>query len=245
MSSGSAQDNLRQDDISFQTAIRGVLFWLPTPVNRLAGLPRGAKRGDEFKMFFPSTAKLWKEKEEFENTLESVITTIHKLATGSSSESTSANTEGVAAWKRQQTTDAALEDDENLTLTTAPLSNTLLSSGARTELLLERLPYASQILPCQKDIPTSLISKINSLTRISARNSASIALDDAALDVAEEHEFSLQQSEWVDRPDSESAVTRRGKKQNSQKDEFEGGGLHIPVEHAVEKLVLSDDDIED
>ncbi|KAG9551648.1 hypothetical protein KCU71_g9130, partial [Aureobasidium melanogenum] len=243
MSSGSAQDNLRQDDISFQTAIRGVLFWLPTPVNRLAGLPRGAKRGDEFKMFFPSTAKLWKEKEEFESTLESVITTMHNLATSSGSESAPANTEGVAAWKRQQTTDAASEDDENPT--TAPLSNTLLSSGARTELLLERLPYASQILPRQKDIPTLLISKISSLTRISARNSTSIALDDAALDVAEDNEIGLQQSEWTDRPDSESAVTRRGKKQDSQKDEFEGGGLHIPVEHAVEKLVLSDDDIED
>ncbi|CAD0096570.1 unnamed protein product [Aureobasidium mustum] len=240
MSSGSAQDNLRQDDISFQTAIRGVLFWLPTPVNRLAGLPRGAKRGDEFKMFFPSASKLWKEKEEFESTLESVITTMHNLATGSSSNSTSANTEGVAAWKRQQITDAASEDDADLTLTTAPLSNTLLSSGARTELLLERLPYASQILPHQKDIPTLLVSKVDTLTRISSQKSAAIALDDAALDVVEDNE-SLQQSEWTDRPDAESTVMKRG----TQKGEFEGGGLHIPVEHAVEKLVLSDDDIED
>ncbi|KAH0365551.1 hypothetical protein KCU65_g6079, partial [Aureobasidium melanogenum] len=245
MSSGSAQDNLRQDDISFQTAIRGVLFWLPTPVNRLAGLPRGAKRGDEFKMFFPSASKLWKEKEEFESTLESVTTTIHNLATGSRSNPTSANTEGVAAWKRQQTTDAAPNDDENLDLTTAPFSDTLLSSSAKSELLLERLPYASRILPRQKDIPVLLISKVNSLTRISARNSASIALDDAALEAAEDNEAGLQQSEWTDRPDAESIASRRGKKKDSQKDEFEGGGLHIPVEHAVEKLVLSDDDIED
>lgn len=245
MSSGSAQDNLRQDDISFQTAIRGVLFWLPTPVNRLAGLPRGAKRGDEFKMFFPSTSKLWKEKEEFESTLESVITMIHNLATGSSLNPISTNPEGVAAWKRQQTADVASEDDTNLALTTAPLSNTLSSSSARTELLLEQLPYASRILPHQKDIPTSLISNINTLTRISARTSASTALDDAAVDVVEDNDISLQQSEWTDRPDSESAVTRRGKKHESQKGEFEGGGLHIPVEHAVEKLVLSDDDIED
>ncbi|KAG9694747.1 hypothetical protein KCU95_g5161, partial [Aureobasidium melanogenum] len=245
MSSGSAQDNLRQDDISFQTAIRGVLFWLPTPVNRLAGLPRGAKRGDEFKMFFPSASKLWKEKEEFESTLESVMTTIHHLATGSSSGSTFASTEGVAAWKRQQATDAAPDGDADLDFTSAPLSNTLLSSSAKTELLLERLPYASQILPRQKDIPAYLISKINSLTRISARNSASLTLDDAALDAVEDNEVGLQQSEWTDRPDAESAITRTGKKQDSQKGKFEGGGLHIPVEHAVEKLVLSDDDIED
>ncbi|KAK6002616.1 hypothetical protein QM012_001366 [Aureobasidium pullulans] len=245
MSSGSAQDNLRQDDISFQTAIRGVLFWLPTPVNRLAGLPRGAKRGDEFKMFFPSASKLWKEKEEFESTLDSVISTIQNLAIGSSSNLTSASTEGVAAWQHQQTSDAASEDDRHTAATTVPPTNALLSSSAKTELLLERLPYASQILPRQRDMPSSLISKVNTLTRISARNSASTALDDASLEVSEDNEIGLQQSEWTDRPDLESAVVRRGKKHESQKGEFEGGGLHIPVEHAVEKLVLSDDDIED
>lgn len=245
MSSGSAQDNLRQDDISFQTAVRGLLFWLPTPVNRLAGLPRGAKRGDEFKMFFPSSSKLWKEREEFEGTLEGVISTVHNMAVGSGSDSTAASTEGVAAWKRQQTSDVAPQDHQDAAITSAPLSNTLLSSGAKTELLLERLPYASQILPRQKDVPASLIKGIQTLTRISALNSVSTSLDDAALDVVEDNEMDLQQSEWTDRPDAESAITKKGKKQQSQKDEFEGGGLHIPVEHAIEKLVLSDDDIED
>jgi cell cycle checkpoint protein len=245
MSSGSAQDNLRQDDISFQTAIRGVLFWLPTPVNRLAGLPRGAKRGDEFKMFFPSSSKLWKEKEEFEGTLESVVSTMHQLAVGSGSGSTSANTEGVAAWKRQQTLDVTPQDDEGAAVTTTPLSTTLLSSGAKTELLLERLPYAAQILPAQKDIPASFVTGIQTLTRISALHPASTALDNAALDAVEDNEIDLQQSEWTDRPDAESLVTKRGKKQQGQKEEFEGGGLHIPVEHEIEKLMLSDDDIED
>jgi cell cycle checkpoint protein len=245
ISSGSAQDNLRQDDISFQTAVRGILFWLPTPVNRLAGLPRGAKRGDEFKMFFPSSSKLWKEKEEFEGTLENVISTMHKLAVGSGSDPSSENTEGVAAWKRQQTSDVAPQDDHDAAVTTTPLSKTLLSSGAKTELLLERLPYASRILLPEKDIPRSLIAGIQTLTRISALKSESTSLDDAALDVVEDNEMDLQQSEWTDRPDAESAITKGSKKKRSQRGECEGGGLHIPVEHAVEKLVLSDDDIED
>ncbi|KAI4734922.1 hypothetical protein E4T50_14545 [Aureobasidium sp. EXF-12298] len=245
MSSGSAQDNLRQDDISFQTAIRGVLFWLPTPVNRLAGLPRGAKRGDEFKMFFPSSSKLWKEKEEFEGTLESVVSTMHQLAVGSGSDSASTNTEGVAAWKRQQTLEVTPQEDEDAAVTTTPLSTTLLSSGAKTELLLERLPYAAQILPFQKDVPASLVAGIQTLTRISAMHPASTALDDAALDAVEDDQIDMQQSEWTDRPDAESAIAKRSKKQQGQKDEFEGGGLHIPVEHEIEKLVLSDDDIED
>ncbi|KAI5208980.1 hypothetical protein E4T39_00937 [Aureobasidium subglaciale] len=245
MSAGSTQDNIRQDDMSFQTAIRGILFSLPTPVNRLAGLPRGAKRGDEFKMFFPSSSKLWKEREEFEGTLENVISMMHTLAVGSNSENTTANKEGVAAWKWQQASTTSEEWGQDAVTATAPLSDTLLSSSARTELLLERLPYASQILPRQKDIPSSLVSGINTLTRISTLNSASTTLDEAALDAVEDDEADLQQSEWTDRPDAESAVTKRGRRNQRQKVEYEGGRLHIPVEHEIEKLVLSDDDIED
>ncbi|KAI5193613.1 hypothetical protein E4T38_09848 [Aureobasidium subglaciale] len=245
MSAATTQDNIRQDDMSFQTAIRGILFSLPTPVNRLAGLPRGAKRGDEFKMFFPSGSKLWKEREQFEGTLESVISIMHTLAVGSDSENITANKEGVAAWKRQQALATSEENSQDAVATSTPLSNTLLSSGARIELLLERLPYAAQILPRREDIPSLLISGINTLTHISALSSASTTLDEAALDAVEDDEADLQQSEWTDRPDAESAVTKRGKGRQKQKVEYEGGGLHIPVEHEIEGLVLSDDDIED
>lgn len=244
-SSGSAQDNLRQDDISFQTAVRGILFWLPSPVNRLAGLGKSAKRGDEFKMFFPSSSKLWKEKEEFEGTLESVISTMHTLAVGQTSDSAAADREGVAAWKCQQTSAIPSENNSDDIGATTPLSNSILSSTARTETLLERLPYAAQILPRQKDIPQHLVSGMNSLTRISTLTSTSTALDDAALDVGEDDALDMQQSEWTDRPDIEASVARNGKSQRKPKAETVGGGLQIPVEHAVEKLVLSDDDIED
>jgi cell cycle checkpoint protein len=223
-SSGSTQDNLRQDDMSFQAAVRGLLFWLPSPVNRLAGLPRSAKRGDEFKMFFPSSSKLWKEKEEFEGTLENVISTMHALAVSSSSN---------------------LEDRADTEVSILP-SSIPLSSAARTETLLERLPYASRILPRRRNVPQSLTASINTLTLISTLKSASAPLDEESMDVLDDDdEHDLRLSEWTDRPEPDIVNGQRGKASKKQKQEFEGGGLRIPVEHAIEKLVLSDDDIED
>lgn len=53
---GTGIDILRQDEISFQVASRGLLYHLPYPVNR-----RGP---DAHKMFYPSSIKLWRQSEE-------------------------------------------------------------------------------------------------------------------------------------------------------------------------------------
>lgn len=242
--SGSAQDNIRQDDMSFQTAVRGLLFWLPSPVNRVAGLSRSAKRGDEYRMFFPSEIKLWKQKEGFEDTLESVMSTLHTLSLRSNSSLASTDQQGVASWQRHKVSasDVLPEHGTVATETALPLTNALLSTSAKTETLLERLPYAAQILPHRKNMPQSLVIGVNALTRISGQGLSTTALDEEQADTVEDPEVDSRQSEWTDRPDIE---LRSGKTKGPQKPEFEGGGLHIPVEHAVEKLVLSDDDIED
>ncbi|KEF59619.1 uncharacterized protein A1O9_04465 [Exophiala aquamarina CBS 119918] len=67
LQSGSS-DTLRQDEISFHAATRGLLFNLPYPVNR-ASVP-GGKRGDNFKMFYPQSLRLWKPTEEIESLVE-------------------------------------------------------------------------------------------------------------------------------------------------------------------------------
>ncbi|KAK5045793.1 hypothetical protein LTR84_008886 [Exophiala bonariae] len=63
-----SSDTLRQDEISFHAATRGLLFNLPYPVNR-ANVP-GGKRGDNFKMFYPQSLRLWKPTEEIESLIE-------------------------------------------------------------------------------------------------------------------------------------------------------------------------------
>ncbi|KAE8348297.1 Rad17 cell cycle checkpoint protein-domain-containing protein [Aspergillus coremiiformis] len=60
-------DMMRQEDISYQVAARGLLFALPYPVKRRIALSsRAGRQGDAHKMFFPSTLRLTQEEEEID-----------------------------------------------------------------------------------------------------------------------------------------------------------------------------------
>ncbi|KAL2415704.1 hypothetical protein ABEF95_003345 [Exophiala dermatitidis] len=63
-----SSDTLRQDEIGFHVATRGLLFNLPYPVNR--GSPPGGKKGDAFKMFYPASLRLWKPMEEMDSLID-------------------------------------------------------------------------------------------------------------------------------------------------------------------------------
>ncbi|KAI4130683.1 MAG: hypothetical protein LQ347_003287, partial [Umbilicaria vellea] len=74
---GAAADSLRQDEICFQVAVRGILFALPNPVKRQA-VPsvRGGKlasKADAFKMFYPASMRLWKQTEEIASLVDAWV----------------------------------------------------------------------------------------------------------------------------------------------------------------------------
>ncbi|RPB02252.1 hypothetical protein L873DRAFT_1841798 [Choiromyces venosus 120613-1] len=56
---GSA--GIRQDEISFQTAVRGILLGLPTPVKR---------ENRDTRMYYPTGLRLWREQEEIEGLVD-------------------------------------------------------------------------------------------------------------------------------------------------------------------------------
>lgn len=60
-------DMLRQDEISYQVATRGLLFALPHPVKRKLGPGRG---NDAYKMSFPTSLRLWSASEEIEGLID-------------------------------------------------------------------------------------------------------------------------------------------------------------------------------
>ena len=134
ISSGSS-DALRQDEISFHVATRGLLFNLPYPVNRAT--PPSGRQSDKYKMFYPSSLRLWKPTEEMES-LISLYT--HDDALCPTSLSTTVSIEGVASWKSSTfgaghpTTDLDNPDVE-------PRKATL----SRDDLTLDVLPYLTQI----------------------------------------------------------------------------------------------------
>ncbi|KAI5819285.1 Rad17 cell cycle checkpoint protein-domain-containing protein [Pyronema omphalodes] len=57
--------NIRADEISFHTAVRGIMLSLPSPVKRFLEPKGGAN-----KMNYPTSARLWKQKQEVAETVD-------------------------------------------------------------------------------------------------------------------------------------------------------------------------------
>jgi cell cycle checkpoint protein len=233
---GSATDTLRQDEMSFQAAVRGVLFNLPCPVHR--GTPANGKKGDSHHMFYPTSLKIWRRKEEISDMLDLLTAKMQNGALDSSAQTQpTSGVSGVAAWKREST------DTQSNAHSTATIAS------AKAEMLMERLPYMARILESSKT-PSSRLSQILTITRV--RDSLNITTDhenDDDLENPAEQEARFGEQWATEKPDAEASDRLRGTKAKKRKlpagTKTEGGGLGILVESQVERLVLEDDDIVD
>ncbi|KAK0613049.1 Rad17 cell cycle checkpoint protein-domain-containing protein [Bombardia bombarda] len=155
---------LRQDEMAFQVAVRGLLFSLPSPVKRQTH-PTG-RGGDSFKMFYPAYLKLWRAKEELEGLVDMWATKMLKGEDGGpgppppSQGSSLTFTNGSSAFRKNtslggsssssstsSSTVASSQKRQSTTRPEAPAPVPLLSLGssARQEMLLERLPYMAHM----------------------------------------------------------------------------------------------------
>ncbi|KAK4545786.1 hypothetical protein LTR36_002740 [Oleoguttula mirabilis] len=245
--SGSATDGLRQDEMAFQVAVRGVLYSLPSPVHR--NPPAGSSKADAHRMFYPTSLKLWKAREEVESMLGLLTARLQSNSFDDVSRSRvngPADTGGVERWKRNNNVRGM---PEGLEQHDGEQSRIHLSAITKKEALLERLPYMAQIRSARQ-APTSsdtALGQILSVTRVNDQASRNPSDEDAA---EEEPDISGAPEQWTtDKPDPElqadmkkaSAARSKGKRKAAT----EGGGLSISVESCVEKLVLEDDDIVD
>ncbi|KAF5626541.1 cell cycle checkpoint [Fusarium tjaetaba] len=233
--SDSGSHVLRQDEITFQVAVRGMLFSLPNPVKRKSSAM--SKGSDAFKMFYPTSLKLWRAKEELEGFVDMWSTKLLKGDDGATKNLTDGATafrrpqqsSGETSWmQRKQLNRQAMvkqqqqqEDD----LESAPLLS--LGSAARREMLLERLPYMAHIARARKTSSFRLreLEKVVAFKGINAADEESDADDD------------MQPGEaWATDKPSEEISSR---KRSAGIKEGNVSGL------LAQKLVLSDDDIED
>ncbi|CAK4032379.1 related to cell cycle checkpoint RAD17 [Lecanosticta acicola] len=241
--SGSTTDSLRQDEMAFQVAVRGMLFSLPHPVHRSAAA--SSNRGDAHRMFYPTSLRIWRRREEVEGNLEAVISTLGSGSGPVTRKVPSSNENrrsGVESWQRN----TAFESESSSTSTTASEAAVPHSTEVKNEMLMERLPYMAHILGSSKHVKpgTALLDQIKSITRVSGTNHGM----DEDTDPEDAEEQGNAADQWAtDRPDGELGVPGAGRKQQAisskQKSAFEASSL--PVETSVEKLVLEDDDIID
>ena len=242
----SASHILRQDEITFQVAVRGMVFSLPNPVQRK--MPTGARGGDAFKMFYPTSLKLWREKEELEGLIDVWSS---KLLRGEANAATSNLTDGAGVFRkpsqqgdtlswmqRQQqqqqqiknakTMGSQLKKQDSQVDDSEPATLLSLGSAARREMVLERLPYMAHMARGggKSAIRLRDLEKVVSFKGIAAPN------EDSDSDEAEPASVEA----WATDKPSEEASPR--KKSAGVKAGSMTGML-------AQKLVLSDDDIED
>ncbi|CAD6443464.1 90ff8f1c-5d48-4058-8eae-330f7acfd536-CDS [Sclerotinia trifoliorum] len=275
---GTGGDILRQDEMSFQIAVRGILFSLPHPVSRKAPAAAGFRTGkaaDAHKMFYPTSLKLWRMKEEMKSTLDLWVTRLIKGHIGLTNTESASTTSGTAAfarpkpgtvesWKTKNAVPASSQSKSISNSKSKPNTSKeenappLLSLGvsARTEMLLERLPYMIQISKSKSQSqlqsratnfssPTNpflkSLEKITTFTGIGPQQTT-----DETATSSDDDESKNNTENWAtDKPDGVGTPRRKNKGGGLVIKKGIGGERAMPVQQLEQKFVLSDDDIEE
>lgn len=246
--SGSSGDIFRQDELCFQIAVRGILFSLPNPVKRkapAAGGLRQGRGGDAFKMFYPTSLKLWRMKEEIDSTVDLWTTRMIKgehqadnNITSGASMFARAVPGSVETWKSSRAMDISSKGKAAGGENDGPTLISMVASAKR-ELLLERFPYMTLLAQARKikSLPIALkeMEKVTIFTGIGG------PLEDVA---DEGDEGAAVTEEWAtDKPVDESP--RKKRTTGGRWERKSAGNTGLEARFAEQKLVLSDDDIED
>lgn len=258
---GTSADNLRQDEICFQTSVRGLLYHLPHPVKRMAPPPgvmgikakgQGASgsmaKGNAFVMYYPASLRIWKQQEEIGDLLDMWVLRAQRgelFSIASGAPKPAAPSGGVDTWRRNasfsQSTSTqgpkSSEDDAS-----APV---LLGSGgsARHEMLLERLPYLTTILRKSHMPSSSTAATVREIRKITAFTGGVSSGGDEEDDLEDDLGPGEQEQWTTDKPAPETPKKKRRVKFETKEQEPESA-----IPGLVDKgasLILSDDDIED
>ncbi|TLD22918.1 hypothetical protein PspLS_07405 [Pyricularia sp. CBS 133598] len=273
---------LRQDEMAFQLAVRGVLFSLPSPVKRQsAGNPaRGG--GDSHKMFFPTSIKLWRAKEELEGLMDMWATRMLNgedgpLGVGTASVGQQSLTNGATAFRKPklgtQSTSGSVNDwatnrdtrqssfsarstastqsteKKDTDSSATPLLS--LGSSARKEMLLERLPYMAHMARRRRgSLPLVGLRDLEKVVAFNGIGNSSLAEDESAAEDEGEDDGGAQPAEsWAtDKPTDESSPRKKRAAAAIRPKKRTGSSGEAMLQQSalqVQKLVLSDDDIED
>lgn len=242
-----SSDTLRQDEISFHVASRGLLFNLPFPVNRAAVSLPGGKKQDVYKMFYPASLRLWKPIEEMQGLLDTFTKGDRAMIGRASLDGPSDSHGGVSTWRsrsfaaeigtstapvpiiKQEPSESfalyptlpRLEDED----TTPPRSVIY----GKDVLVLELLPYMTRILSIKRQ-DTSTLEQITKFKPTSYLTTEE--------EFEEEDNLNPPSHPGIGSAKLFDPATVTGRRATSKPE------TNLP-ETDVEKLYISDDDIED
>ena len=244
---GLDAESLRQNEICFQVAVRGMLFALPYPVKRRivqsAAGGRDNNKGDPFKMFYPTSMRLWKQIEEIEGLLDQ-WTDPSACMSGGYPSTNAQSTRDIEMWKPRSS--SMTTNNSSLPNSGDQPSPPLLVGGnsARTEMILERLPYIAKIEHRLAD--SSRKRELEKMTRFDGigapTNKAPDDEENDTITIAAAIEWATDLSAV---PKPRETVFERNRINVSALKNGHNFGSGILGQEDMEKLVLSDDDIED
>lgn len=212
-------DTLRQNEISYQIAARGILFALPYPVKRQLSTRVGTVRRDPHRMFFSPALRCARSAEESQSFVDMWA---NKLLTRSAEPSRSRGLSNRFALDKAQT------EQKRAGCNRGDVQDFSTTMIARNELLLDQLPYMAKI--CFEETEQRDLKK---LTSFSEREPQGHALSGAfQSDSNAPPEESL--SYGVSQPLRAAYSNNRSNREDFRSEP-----------HSDDNLILSDDDIVD
>ena len=262
---------LRQDEMAFQVAVRGLLFSLPSPVKRQTHPTSGRGGGDAFKMFYPAYLKLWRAKEELEGSVDMWATKMLKGEDGTTSShgggATRSLSSGASAFQRPSSTanpgnNNSVNNWASTQRSQPPRQEPTISSGssaappllslgssARQEMVLERLPYMAHIARRRRCSFGSM--RLRDLDKIVTFQGIGPPGTEEDEEAGADEEAGVTDSWATDKPVEEGATSPARNRRGlgailSRAAAARGQGQETAAElGGIESLVISDDDIED
>lgn len=236
---GATSDILRQDEICFQVAVRGLLFALPDPVKRRTDPTSGncGGKSDSYRMFYPTSMRVSRQMEEIGGLVDQWRLRAHSVPLGNTM---SRQGQQITHWHLRQEVTARHrsqfdEDGQE------PFRTRL--GCTKSELVVEMLPYIAKIE--QRNATSASPNGLERITRFYGIT----PLGNEALDDEDVRE-GVSVSDWTTDSPAEGNVTcpsrRASLRQGNRQARKSASTLVLPVEEEeVGQLYLSDDDIED
>ena len=223
-------DRLKQDDFAFHTAVSGLLFSLPYPVERGKFSRKDSPRiRDPFKMVYPISLRLWRQISD----TEAIIGSWYHIITLGGQSYGGAHERGMVG--HQESSNREPEDDRNERPLVAQWIRAPCKAVDRSEMILNYLPYLCRIR--LRSIALAALQDLHNLTVFSTSGASDIDSHDngegSGLDLAPRH--------------TEEALAAYEDASLARRSVDESYARHLPgiTVSTHEKLVLSDDDIID
>ena len=242
---GAPSDTLRQNEICFQIAVRGLLFSLPDPVRRRTHpiSRENGDRNDAYKMFYPSSIRLSKQREEIDD-LVAQWTDRLQASVVKSGQTSSRHGRQFIDFASRREVQSSTTMPENLSQSDEDCPVPFMTSLGCTkdELVVEMLPYIRKIEQGNADS-----TNLHGLERITQFRAITLWGNEVSEEDDVRHQTPL--SDWTNDGPPEGKLTcfalgkelQRGIGQASKA----ASTFVLPVDEGVRQLYLSDDDIED